>query len=92
MVWAEAMAVGLPVIASAVAGPLEYIIDGENGLLFPPGDAKALASCIAWLAGDQALRVRLIEGGLRTVRERLRWDFAAKATKDTILAALRASS
>ncbi len=42
----EMAAAGLPVIASRVGGLPEAVLDGETGLLFEPGDAKALADCI----------------------------------------------
>ncbi len=42
----EALAVGTPVVATAVGGVAEIVRDGENGLLVPPGDAEALAAAI----------------------------------------------
>ena len=42
----EALAVGTPVIATAVGGVPELVRDGENGLLVPAGDADALAGAI----------------------------------------------
>jgi glycosyltransferase involved in cell wall biosynthesis len=54
----EAMACGLAVVASDVAGIPEVVAPG-CGVLVPPGDARALASSLALLAGDPALRVRL---------------------------------
>ena len=42
----EALALEKPVIATAHGGALEIIRDGQNGLLFPPGDAAALARCL----------------------------------------------
>jgi glycosyltransferase involved in cell wall biosynthesis len=55
----EALAVGCPVIATAVGGVPEVVRDGENGLLVPPGDPTALAGAIARLFADDALRAKL---------------------------------
>jgi glycosyltransferase involved in cell wall biosynthesis len=55
----EAMAFGLPIVASAVGGVPEIVRDGENGYLFPAGDARMLAARIAALASDPTLRQRL---------------------------------
>lgn len=51
----ESLAVGTPVIATAVGGVPEVVHDGENGLLVPSGDAVALAGAIGRLADDAAL-------------------------------------
>ncbi len=50
----EAMAQGTPAIASDIPGPRDLIEDGRTGLLFPPGDAAALAQCVERLIGDPA--------------------------------------
>ncbi len=55
----EAMAHGLPIVATAVGGIPETIKDGKEGLLSPPGQPEALAVNIARMIDDQALRVRL---------------------------------
>ncbi len=55
----EAMAAGLPVLATAVDGIPEVVIDGEAGLLSPPRDAAAFAQRLEALAADPALRHRL---------------------------------
>ena len=55
----EALAVGTPVIATAVGGVPEVVRDGENGLLVPPGDPEALAAAIRRFFGDHELRRRL---------------------------------
>ena len=55
----EAMAAGVPVVATAAGGPLEVIEAGVNGLLVPPGDVAALADALRTLHGDPALRSRL---------------------------------
>ena len=53
----EAMASGLPIIASNVAGLAEVV--GENGMLFPAGDHRRLAECLKLLLEDSALRQQL---------------------------------
>ena len=50
----EAMAAGLPVIASRVGGNPEVVTDGDTGLLIPPQDAAALAQALERLLGDPA--------------------------------------
>jgi glycosyltransferase involved in cell wall biosynthesis len=55
----EALAVGCPVIATAVGGVPEVVRDGENGLLVPPGDPAALAAAVWRFFSDAALRERL---------------------------------
>ncbi|MBA3245181.1 MAG: glycosyltransferase family 4 protein, partial [Actinobacteria bacterium] len=55
----EALAVGTPVVATAVGGVPEIVRDGENGLLVPPGDPGALASTLRRLLGDPDLQERL---------------------------------
>jgi glycosyltransferase involved in cell wall biosynthesis len=61
----EAMAAGLPVVASAVGGVPELVRDGETGALVPPRDPKALAAAIAGLAADAGLRARLGDAARR---------------------------
>ncbi len=55
----EALAVGSPVIATAVGGVPEVVRDGENGLLVRSGDAGALAGAIRRFFADEDLRQRL---------------------------------
>jgi len=62
----EAMGMGRPVVATGRGGSAEYLRDGENALLVPPGDPRALAAAVRRLAADPALRDRLRAGGLRT--------------------------
>jgi glycosyltransferase involved in cell wall biosynthesis len=63
----EALAVGCPVIATAVGGVPEVVRDGENGLLVPPGDASALAGAIRRFFDDDELRRRLVEAAADSV-------------------------
>lgn len=52
----EAMATGLPVVATAVGGVPEVVRDGVDGLLCPAGDVEAVTGALARLAGDPYLR------------------------------------
>ena len=65
----EALAVGCPVIATAVGGVPEVVRDGENGLLVPPGEPDALAAAIRRFFGDDDLRRRLAEAAGGSVAE-----------------------
>jgi len=58
----EAMAAGLPVVASDVGGIPEVVRHGETGLLVPPGDVDALTAALDRLVADPELRARLAAG------------------------------
>jgi glycosyltransferase involved in cell wall biosynthesis len=66
----EAMACGLPVVASAIGGVPEVVADGESGILVPPDAPAAIAEAIAELAMDPARRREMGERGQAIVRER----------------------
>ncbi len=68
LVVAEALAVGTPVISTAVGGVVEVLEDGRNGLLVPPGDPAALGEAIARFFADDALRERLRAAAPDSVR------------------------
>jgi len=59
----EAMLAGLPVVATAIRGPREQVMDGETGLLVPPRQVAPLAAALRRLAGDAALRRRMGQAG-----------------------------
>jgi glycosyltransferase involved in cell wall biosynthesis len=61
----EAMSCGRPLVASAVGGLADVVVDGETGLLVPPGDPAALAEAIAALLADPDRRARLGAAGRR---------------------------
>ncbi len=65
----EAMACGLPVVATPVGGMLDVIRDGENGLLVPVNDAEALAKAVQTLLADHALRTRIVTAARQTILE-----------------------
>jgi glycosyltransferase involved in cell wall biosynthesis len=56
---AEAMAAGLPVIVTDTSGYRDFVVDGENGLIVPPKDIRALGDAVTRLVQDSALRARL---------------------------------
>jgi glycosyltransferase involved in cell wall biosynthesis len=65
----EAMAAGVPVVATAVGGVPELLGDGEYGRLVPPGDAKAMAAAIQELADSERLRQEFSEKGRRRAED-----------------------
>ena len=67
----EAMAAGRPVVASAVGGLRDLVVDGQTGLLVPPGDVTALRAALERLLGDADLRARLG----RAARDRVLAEF-----------------
>lgn len=71
----EAMAAGRAVVATAIGGSDEAVVDGESGLLVRPADPDALAAAIRRLLHDRALRERLATAG----RARVERDFSAAA-------------
>ena len=73
LVLLEAMAAGVPVIATRVGGIPEMLDDGRSGLLVPPEDPDALGTALARVSTDEGLRGRLIEGG-QEAAECHRWD------------------
>ena len=68
----EAMALGIPVVAPHVAGIPELVMDGRDGLLFPPSDWDALGTLLARLLSEPGLRERLGAAG----RARVTAEFA----------------
>lgn len=63
----EAMALGKPVIATQIGGPLEIVVNGRNGILVPPNEPDTLADAVARVLSDDEMRTRLQQGGIETV-------------------------
>ena len=70
----EAMACGVPVVASAVGGLVEVVADGEAGFLRPVGDVPALTDAAERLLSDEALRRAMGAAARRTAETRYRID------------------
>jgi glycosyltransferase involved in cell wall biosynthesis len=66
----EALAIGLPVIATPVSGIGEAVVDGETGLLVPPNDDRALHAAIDRILTRRDLRARLASGGRQLAERR----------------------
>jgi glycosyltransferase involved in cell wall biosynthesis len=64
------MALGRPVIASALGGPTEYVDDGVTGLLHAPGDAEDLARAVVRTLTDREAALRMAAAGRATSRRR----------------------
>jgi len=89
---AEAMATGLPVIATKVPGLTELIIDGKTGLLIESEDVEALVLAIEKLIDDEAMRVSLGSAARQRVQEKFSIDMSIVAHEqlyDEILRATR---
>jgi D-inositol-3-phosphate glycosyltransferase len=78
----EAMASGLPVVATRNGGPSEIITPGRDGYLVETTDAAALAEALVKVLADEAERTRLGENARRKVVERYTWERIAKRTMD----------
>ena len=89
LVIAEAMARGLPVIASNIGGPAEILTHEANGLLIEPGDARALAGAITGLLQSPRKRARLAGAARRTVGERFTIAENARRVEQHLLRALQ---
>ncbi len=66
----EAMAAARPVVATAVGGIPEMVVDGATGMLVPPEDPDALAAALTRLTGDGGLRARMGHAGRERALER----------------------
>jgi glycosyltransferase involved in cell wall biosynthesis len=74
----EAMAVGLPVVATCIGGVEDVVENEKNGLLVPPADSRALAEAIKRLISDKDFAKELAHNGYLTVKERFSLDRIVK--------------
>jgi D-inositol-3-phosphate glycosyltransferase len=76
----EAMACGVPVVASAVGGLVDTVVDGVTGIHVPPRRPGLLAAAVAALLADPERRATLAATGARRARGRYGWDRIAGST------------
>jgi len=88
----EAMAAGLPVVASAVGGLLDLIEHGRTGLLIEPGNPTALADALRQLLTNRTAAARIGEHARAHVQQRYSFERMVKAFEDLYLAGLPARS
>ncbi|RLF44328.1 MAG: glycosyltransferase family 1 protein [Thermoplasmata archaeon] len=73
----EAMASGLPIVASNVGGIAEVLENGEYGLLVEPGNSKELAKAIITVLENKDLRSKLAKEGRKVAEEKYAWEKVA---------------
>jgi len=87
----EAMAAGLPVVASAVGGLLDLIEDGRTGLLVAPGDPEALAAALQSLIDAPERAAAIGRAARAEVQQRYSFDRMVSSFEQLYLSGLRAS-
>jgi glycosyltransferase involved in cell wall biosynthesis len=65
----EAMACGTPVVTTDCRGVRDFVLDGENALMVPPKEPKAIAESIMRVMNDKELQEKLVKNGLKTVKK-----------------------
>ncbi|MEK6287217.1 MAG: glycosyltransferase [Acidobacteriota bacterium] len=78
----EAMAAGVPVVATAVGGTKELIVDGQTGYLVPPANAGALAERITFALANEETSRRLAARGFEFVRDRFSIERMVEAVEN----------
>lgn len=86
----EAMACGVPVVAAAVGGLRETVVDQKTGLHVPPRDPEALAGALGKLLGDPDLRADMGRAGALRARSRYSWERIAADTEKAYRSVLAA--
>jgi glycosyltransferase involved in cell wall biosynthesis len=74
----EAMASGMPVVATRIAGNEELVLDGETGLLVPPEDVDALREALRHILVDANMRERMGSASRRYVADNYSWQRVAE--------------
>jgi phosphatidylinositol alpha-1,6-mannosyltransferase len=82
IVYCEAAAAGVPIVAADSGGVSDAVRDEETGILVPPNDPEAAARAIRRLIENRAVRQEMGRNGRRLVKEHYNWDRAAKEVWD----------
>ncbi|WP_445442643.1 glycosyltransferase [Clavibacter sp. km1a] len=85
----EAMASGVPVVASAVGGLTDSVVDGVTGILVPPRDPAAIADALEALHADPARRRRLGRAGRDRMEHGYSWATVAARTAEAYRSAIQ---
>ncbi|MDO8590907.1 MAG: glycosyltransferase family 4 protein [bacterium] len=80
----EAMAAGLPVIATSVGGIVDFLKDGETGLFCEVGNPKSIAQKVEKLIKDSESRNYIVERASRVVKEKYDWNLVAERMKKEV--------
>ena len=88
IVFIEAMAARLPIVATRVGAIPELVQDGINGRLVEPGDIQSLANALSELLDDPEISRRFGERSYQLTRERYSWQAVGKRFQTNILSAL----
>jgi len=88
----EAMASGVPVVASAVGGLTDSVVDGVTGILVPPRDPAAIADALGELLADPARRRALGRAGRDRMEHGYSWSAVAARTADAYRSAIQAAA
>ena len=85
----EAMASGLPVVATRIAGSEELVVDGETGTLVPAENVDALREALRPLLLDESARTRMGRAARRRVEESFGWARVAQQYQEILEEAIR---
>lgn len=85
IVYLEASAVGLPVVAGDSGGAPDAVREGETGYVVPGRDVETLAARLVELLSDEALRTKMGAAGRSWVEQEWGWDLQARRLRDLLL-------
>lgn len=84
----EAMACGIPTVATDIGGNSEVVVDGETGFLTPPHAPPKLAEAILRLLGDEQLRKTMAINARKRAEERYDWDIITSKIEECYISAI----